>query len=133
MALAIDIPDLPLDISQSQLLERLSGIYPQLEDYLISFAVIAIFWVSCHHVFNYIKGSHISIIYLNLLFLLLITLLSLTTSFVITYGSYQIPYLIYCVVVILTSSLLSVIWLYVKRTSNSRQEYASFIHTRYHV
>jgi uncharacterized membrane protein len=49
-------------------------------------------------------------VYLNLLFLLLITFLSITTSLVIEYGSYQIPYVIYCVVVILTSSLLALIW-----------------------
>ena len=51
-------------------------------------------------------------VYLNLLFLLLITFLSFTTSLVINYGSYQIPYVIYCVVVIMTSSLLAAIWWY---------------------
>lgn len=106
MALAIDIPDLPLDLSQSELIQRLYDFYPQFEDYIISFAVIAIFWISYHQVFNHIKGSHLSIVYLNLLLLLLITLLSLTTSFVINYASYQIPYIIYCIVVIMTSSLL---------------------------
>ena len=112
MALTIDIPDLPPNLSQSELLQRLDDSYPQLEDYIISFAVIAIFWISYHQVFNHIKGSHISIVYLNLLFLLFITLLSLTTSFVTNYASYQIPYIIYCTVVIMTSSLLVLIWWY---------------------
>lgn len=112
MALTIDIPDLPPNLSQSELLQRLDDSYPQLEDYIISFAVIAIFWISYHQVFNHIKGSHISMVYLNLLFLLFITLLSLTTSFVTNYASYQIPYIIYCIVVIMTSSLLVLIWWY---------------------
>jgi len=112
MALTIDIPDLPPNLSQSELLQRLDDSYPQLEDYIISFAVIAIFWISYHQVFNHIKGSHISMVYLNLLFLLFITLLSLTTSFVTNYASYQIPYIIYCTVVIITSSLLVLIWWY---------------------
>jgi len=112
MALTIDIPDLPANLSQSELLQRLDNSYPQLEDYIISFAVIAIFWISYHQVFNHIKGSHISMVYLNLLFLLFITLLSLTTSFVTNYASYQIPYIIYCIVVIMTSSLLVLIWWY---------------------
>ena len=110
MALTIDIPDLPLDLSQSELLQRLDDFYPQFEDYIISFAVIAIFWISYHQVFNHIKGSHISMVYLSLLFLLLITLLSLTTSFVTNYASYQIPYIIYCIIVIMASSLLALIW-----------------------
>ena len=112
MALSIEIPDLPLDLTQSELLERLYGLYPQFEDYIISFAVIAIFWMSYHQVFNHIKGSHISIVYLNLLFLLLITLLSLSTSIVTNYASYQVPYIIYCILVIMTSSLLVLIWWY---------------------
>ncbi len=112
MALTIDIPELPPNLSQSELLQRLDDSYPQLEDYIISFAVIAIFWISYHQVFNHIKGSNISMVYLNLLFLLFITLLSLTTSFVTNYASYQIPYIIYCTVVIMTSSLLVLIWWY---------------------
>ena len=110
MALSIDIPDLPTDLTQSELLDKLYDLYPQFESYIISFAVIAIFWVSYHQVFNHIKGSHITMVYLNLLFLLLITLLSLSTSLVINYGTYQIPYVIYCFIVIMTSSLLALIW-----------------------
>jgi TMEM175 potassium channel family protein len=110
MALTIDIPDLPQNLSQTELLQRLDDFYPKFEDYVISFAVIAIFWISYHQVFNHIKGSHISMVYLNLLFLLLITLLSLTTSFVTNYASYQIPYVIYCIIVIMASSLLVLIW-----------------------
>jgi len=110
MTLSIDIPDLPTNLTESQLLSALYELYPQVESYIISFAVIAIFWISYHQVFNFITRSHISMVYLNLLFLLLITFLSITTSLVIEYGSYQIPYIIYCVVVILASSLLALIW-----------------------
>jgi uncharacterized membrane protein len=112
MTLSIDIPDLPTNLTESQLLSRLYDLYPQVESYIISFAVISIFWISYHQVFNYIKESHISMVYLNLLFLLLITFLSITTSLVIEYDSYQMPYVIYCVVVIMTSSLLALIWWY---------------------
>ncbi len=115
MALSIDIPDLPTHLTQSELLDELYDLYPQFESYIISFAVIAIFWVSYHQVFNHIKGSHITMVYLNLLFLLLVTLLSLSTSLVINYGTYQIPYVIYCVIVIMTSSLLATIWWHATR------------------
>jgi uncharacterized membrane protein len=115
MALSVDIPDLPTDLTQSELLDKLYELYPQFESYIISFAVIAIFWVSYHQVFNHIKGSHITMVYLNLLFLLLVTLLSLSTSLVINYGTYQIPYVIYCVIVIMTSSLLATIWWHATR------------------
>jgi uncharacterized membrane protein len=112
MTLSIDIPDLPSDLTESQLLSRLYDMYPQVESYIISFAVISIFWILYHQVFNFITRSYISIVYLNLLFLLLITFLSITTSLLINYGSYQISYVIYCIVVIMTSSLLGAIWWY---------------------
>jgi uncharacterized membrane protein len=112
MTLSIDIPDLPTNLTESQLISTLYDMYPKVESYIISFAVIAVFWISYHQVFNFIKGSPISMVYLNLLFLLLITFLSITTSLVINYGSYQIPYIIYCIVVIMTSSLLALIWWY---------------------
>jgi uncharacterized membrane protein len=110
MTLSIDIPDLPNNLTESQLMSALYDMYPQVESYIISFAVISIFWISYHQVFNFITKSHISLVYLNLLFLLLITFLSITTSLVIEYGSYQISYVIYCIVVIMTSSLLALIW-----------------------
>ncbi len=118
MALSIDVPDLPTNLTQSELLDKLYDLYPQFESYVISFAVIAIFWVSYHQVFNHIKGSHITMVYLNLLFLLLITLLSLSTSLVINYGTYQIPHIVYCSIVIMTSLLLAMIWWYA--TKNKR-------------
>lgn len=115
MALNIDIPDLDPNLTQTQLIQKLNNMIPQIESYILSFFVIAIFWVSYHHVFNHIKGSHLAMVYLNLLFLLLITLLSISTSLVIEFNSYQIPYLIYTLVVIMTSSLLVGIWKYVTK------------------
>jgi uncharacterized membrane protein len=112
MTLSIDIPNLPTNLTESQLISTLYDMYPKVESYIISFAVIAIFWISYHQVFNFITKSHISVVYLNLLFLLLITFLSITTSLVIEYPSYQISYVIYCVVVIMTSFLLALIWWY---------------------
>ena len=96
-------------MTQSELLDKLYDPYPQFESYVISFAVIAILWVSYHQVFNHIKGSHITMGYQNLLFLLLITPLSLSTSLVINYGTYQIPDVVYCSNVIMTSLLLALI------------------------
>jgi uncharacterized membrane protein len=118
MALSVDIPDLPTNLTQSELLDKLYELLPQFESYVISFAIVSIFWVSYHQVFNHIKGSHITMVYLNLLFLLLITLLSLSTSLVINYGTYQIPYVIYCSNVIMTSLLLALIWWYATKNKS---------------
>jgi uncharacterized membrane protein len=115
MALTIDIPDLSSSLTETQLVERLFDMSSQIESYVLSFFIIAMFWVSYHQVFNYIKDSYISMVYLNLFFLLMITLLSISTSLIITFDSYQTSYLVYYSVVIATSSLLVVIWWYAIR------------------
>ena len=115
MALTIDIPDLSSNLTEPQLIEKLFDMSSQVESYVLSFFIIAMFWVSYHQVFNHIKDSFLSMVYLNLFFLLLITLLSISTSLVITFDSYQIAYLIYYGVVIATSTLLVVIWWYAIR------------------
>lgn len=112
MALTVDIPDLDLNLSEQGLTERLYDMIPQLESYIPSFFIIALFWVSYHQVFNHVRKSYISIVYLNLVFLLLITILSISTSLVISFDNYQISYLIYYTVVVITSALLLLIWWY---------------------
>lgn len=112
MALTIDIPDLELSLTEQQLTEKLYEMIPQLESYILSFFIIALFWISYHQVFNHIRKSYISIVYLNLIFLLLITILSISTSLVISFDEYQISYLIYYAIVIITSGLILLIWWY---------------------
>ncbi|HEU5120343.1 MAG TPA: TMEM175 family protein, partial [Candidatus Nitrosocosmicus sp.] len=112
MALTIDIPDLELSLTEQQLTEKLYEMIPQLESYILSFFIIALFWISYHQVFNHIRKSYISIVYLNLIFLLLITILSISTSLVISFDEYQISYLIYYTIVIITSGIVLLIWWY---------------------
>ena len=122
VALTVDIPDLSPSLTESQLVDRLLGMSSQIESYILSFFIIAIFWLSYHQVFNHIRESYISMVYLNLVFLLLITLLSISTSLVITFDTYRISYLVYYSVVVATSSLLVVIWWYAMRIEATDKE-----------
>lgn len=84
--------------------------YPQFEIYLISFFVISIFWISYHPVFNYIKNSTISVVCLNLLFLFINNNFIYFDIYSRCFGNYQISYILYSAVVIMTSLLLTRIW-----------------------
>ncbi|HKR73579.1 MAG TPA: TMEM175 family protein, partial [Candidatus Nitrosocosmicus sp.] len=46
MALTVDIPDLEMNLSEQGLTEKLYEMIPQLESYILSFFIIALFWVS---------------------------------------------------------------------------------------
>ena len=59
MTLSIDVPDLPPNLTEAELLSKLYEVYPQVESYIISFAVISIFWVLYHQVFNSDFQGHI--------------------------------------------------------------------------
>ena len=63
MALSVDIPDLPTNLTQSELLDKLYDLYPQFESYVISFAVIAICWVY-YHQYLIISKDHILLWYI---------------------------------------------------------------------
>jgi uncharacterized membrane protein len=77
--LSIQVPQLPISATESDLVKVLWRLLPSFESYAISFAVIGIYWVLYHKVFNRITGSHPLIIGFNLVFLFFITLISLFT------------------------------------------------------
>lgn len=112
MAISIQIPDLPENLTQAQVINRLLELRPQFEIYVISFFVIGIYWISYHQVFNRIAGSHPIMAWLTLVFLFFITLISFATDLQVDYGFYQVVFILYALVLTLAGSLLTLIWLH---------------------
>ncbi|HYX55739.1 MAG TPA: TMEM175 family protein [Nitrososphaeraceae archaeon] len=112
MAISIQIPDLPENLTQPQVINRLLELRPQFEIYVISFFVIGIYWISYHQVFNRIADSHPIMVWLTLIFLFFITLISFATDLQVDYGFYQIVFILYALVLTLAGSLLTLIWLH---------------------
>lgn len=115
MALSIQFPISQSDIlTQKEIISKLLELQPQFETYAISFFIVGIYWISYHRVFNHITRSHSITIWLNLLFLFFITLISFTTSLQINYGYYSIIFIIYSIVLTITGTLLSLVWIHAK-------------------
>ncbi len=108
--LSIQVPQLPINATESDLVRVLWRLLPSFESYAISFAVIGIYWVLYHKVFNRITGSHPLIIGFNLVFLFFITLISLFTVLNINYGSFHLVFILYSLILALTGSTLTIIW-----------------------
>jgi uncharacterized membrane protein len=108
--LSIQVPQLPSNATESDLVTVLWKLLPSFESYAISFAVIGIYWVLYHKVFNMITGSHPLIIGFNLVFLFFITLISIFTVLNINYGSFHLVFILYTVILTLTGSTLAIIW-----------------------
>lgn len=108
--LSIQVPQLPISATESDLVRVLWRLLPSFESYAISFAVIGIYWVLYHKVFNRITGSHPLIIGFNLVFLFFITLISLFTVLNINYGSFHLVFILYSLILALTGATLTIIW-----------------------
>lgn len=113
--LSIPIPQLPNNLDETQIQLKLLEMIPYFESYGISFALIGIYWVSYHKIFNKITGSHPVLVGLNLVFLFFVTLISLFTIFDIQYGSYRTVFILYAIVLTLTGSTLTFIWLHAEK------------------
>jgi uncharacterized membrane protein len=116
MAISIQIPNLPENLTQSQVIERLVGeLGLRFTVYVISFFVIGAYWISYHQIFNHIAGSHGVIIWLNLAFLFFITLIPLAVDLQVDYSSYHVIFILYAVVLTAAGLSITLIWLYASK------------------
>ena len=117
MAVTIQIPNLPENLTQAQVIQNLIGkLGPRFAIYVISFFVIAAYWISYHQIFNHIAGSHVVIVWLNLLFLFFITIIPFAVDLQIDYGLYQVIFILYALVLTAAGASLTLIWLHAMKS-----------------
>jgi len=113
MALTIEIPNFPSNISESELTDRLcESIIPNIIHYIISFLVVGSYWIAYHRVFEYIKRVNITLIWLNLIFLFFISLVAYFTGLLATYDTYRIVVVSFASVLSAAGFTLCIIWGY---------------------
>lgn len=116
MAITIQIPSLPENLTQTQVIESLVGeLGLRFAIYVISFFVIGLYWISYHQIFNHIVGSHAIIVWLNLVFLFFITIIPFAVDLQVDYGFYQIIFIVYALVLTMAGSSLTLIWLHASK------------------
>ena len=116
MAVTIEIPDLPEDLTQAQVIQNLIGeLGPRFAIYLISFFVIGVYWISYHQIFNHIVDSRGVMVWLNLVFLFFITLIPFAVDLQVDYSSYQIIFILYALVLTAAGLSLTLIWLHASK------------------
>ena len=114
IAISIEIPNLPSNLSEAEVTNRLFELVPQFEIYFASFAVIGIFWIKYHLIFNKIKDSQSGMLWLNLLYLFFVTLISFGTALRFE-NNYVSTFTLYALILTATSVLLSLIWIHALR------------------
>jgi Endosomal/lysosomal potassium channel TMEM175 len=78
---------LPEGTSDARLGAALVALGPRYFAYVLSFAVIARFWIAHHHVFRYLRGYDDTLLWLNFLPLMLVAFLPFPTSVLGAHGN----------------------------------------------
>ena len=104
----------PRGLRKSQVAEAILDLIPDVVVYLLSFAVIGLFWMSHHYALDRIERVDRRIILLNLCFLAAISLMPLVTGLLNEYGNAP-AVMTYATVMMLAALALLAIWLHAER------------------
>jgi uncharacterized membrane protein len=109
LILTIQVPEIPPTLVAQELPSRLLALGPKILSYVISFLVVAVYWMAHHRIFRPIGGYDRTLLWLNFVFLMTISFLPFPTSLLGEYGEQQLPVVIYAANVSAASLLLTLI------------------------
>jgi len=89
--------------SDSEVWSQLLGVAGRFWTYVLSFIVLGMYWIGHHAVFHSVHRVNRTLLWLNLLFLLFVTLLPFSTNLVSGHSNLQIPVVVYGLNLIATS------------------------------
>jgi uncharacterized membrane protein len=108
----IKLPELPADHVRHDLPPIVKGLGPYLLSYVLSFAMIGVYWVGHHNIFHHIRRSNRVLLWLNLLFLMCVAFLPYPAALLGRYPHERIPLIVYGLTLICTGLSLQLLWWY---------------------
>lgn len=128
MALSIELPNLHDNLLEPQLTKILGQeLIPNIIHYVISFLVVGIYWIGYHRIFEYIKRTNLTLVWLNLIFLLFISLVAYFTGLLSTYATYRIVVISFASVLATTGFISCIMWWY---ATNNRKLVDENLHSK---
>jgi uncharacterized membrane protein len=109
--------DIKLGANVTDLAEALHNLLPKLNGYILSFALVGMYWVAHHQMFHVLRRVNRHLMWFNLLFLLLVTFLPFTTSLLSVGTVSRLAVVIYGANLATISLVLFGIWFYVTRVA----------------
>jgi len=115
LALDLKVPVNNLIHTESDLIHTFLQLSPKLLTYFLSFITMGIYWLAQSTQFHYIDKSDRNLNWINLFFLLAISIMPFTTAFLSEYIHFKFAILIYWLNLSLLGQLLGVNWYYAKK------------------
>ena len=110
LVVTIEIPMGPIHTSQL-FLQTTGEILPKYVVYFLSFLILAGFWIN-HHILFLIKKANMTLIWINVFWLMFIALVPLSTSLIAQFPQYQLSQLIFDVNILIVGLFAYMIWKY---------------------
>lgn len=113
LVLKIDLPQIVKEqLTTSQFITAFQTLWPQYVANILSFLVIGYYWLNHHAVFGLMKKFDITVIWLNLLFLILLSFLPFPVDLYGDFFMTPIVVVFYSVSLAIVGYVLAFIWLY---------------------
>ena len=95
LVLDLHVPDIANHSSFSQYVKAVIPLFPNVISFILSFATIAVHWVSHHYLFRRLKGTPLGLVWLNNFFLLWICFMPFPTAMIGEHPTDEFPILLY--------------------------------------
>lgn len=113
LVLKIDLPNLsPNEINSARLSVELFNLWPSYFANIISFLIIAYYWLTHHAIFSLIKKLDPIIVWLNVTFLIFLSFIPFPVDLFGDYSNSDVIVAFYCFSIALVGLILGIIWLY---------------------
>ncbi len=115
LVIGIAVPNIPASEASAVLPGKVAALYPQFLTFLISFFILASFWLGHHRIFRTIKFVDERLLWINILLLFFIVLIPFTTSLSGDYDNVLIAVLLFHLNLLVASFILTLQVFYIKR------------------
>lgn len=102
----------PPDVEPNQLFQALAQLTPMFVSFILSFLIIASFWVMHHMTFSYIRDYDYKLVWLNNLFLMFIALTPFASALLGSYMLDVVALVVYSFVIAMAGFFRAGIWEY---------------------
>jgi uncharacterized membrane protein len=112
LVLDLRVPDLGSLQTEARLQSAVLSTLPSIFSFLLSFGVVALYWISHHRLFEARRRYDHGFVYLNFLFLLTVCFIPFPTGIIGHYGQLRTAAVIYALSLAATGLTLGVLWWY---------------------
>jgi uncharacterized membrane protein len=114
LVLKLEVPEVMHHSSNEQMLQQLLALGPQFATYVITFLIAGGFWFLHHLTFHFIRYANGALVWLNLLFLMFVSLLPFSAGLMAHLFIHPVSQVFYFGNQLAIAVLLSAHWLYAR-------------------